>query len=84
METSRPGSTNLNVNSLGIGTGTFGREIDVQASYEIVDHAVEHGFNLIDTAEAYADGGAEKVVGDWLKSRRTRNQIVQATKVAVH
>lgn len=32
METSRPGSTNLNVSSLGIGGGTFGREIDAKAS----------------------------------------------------
>lgn len=47
-----------------------------------MDHAVEHDFNLIDTAEAYADGGAEKVVGDWLKSRRTRDKIVLPTKVA--
>lgn len=82
METRPLGSTNLNVSSLGIGTGTFGREIDAETSYEIMDHAVEHGFNLIDTAEAYADGGAEKVVGEWLMSRRARDRIVLATKVA--
>jgi aryl-alcohol dehydrogenase-like predicted oxidoreductase len=75
------GSTDLNVSSLGIGTGTFSREIDAEASYEIMDYAVERGFNLIDTAEAYSDGGAEKVVGDWIKNRRMRDQIVLATKV---
>jgi len=47
-----------------------------------MDRAVAKGINLFDTAEAYAAGASEEVVGNWLKSRGKRDEIVLATKVA--
>lgn len=41
---------------LSLGSGTFGREIDEETSWQLLDHAMEQGINLLDTAEAY--GGA--------------------------
>jgi aryl-alcohol dehydrogenase-like predicted oxidoreductase len=43
---------------LGLGCVTFGREIDEQASFAVMDHALESGITLFDTAEAYGGGQA--------------------------
>ncbi len=64
-----------------MGCVTFGREIDEETSLRIMDYAFENGITLFDTAEAYAQGGSERVVGNWLKSRARRDQIVLATKI---
>ena len=75
------GQTKLEVGSIGLGCVTFGREIDQDASFEILDHAIEHGINLLDTAAVYAAGGSEKVLGNWMSSRDARDEVVLATKV---
>ena len=82
MEYRQLGRSDLHVSSLGLGSATFGREIDEATSFAVMDHALERGINLIDTAEAYSAGGSEEVVGRWLNSRGTRDQIVLATKVS--
>lgn len=76
------GRTDLQVSSIGLGCVTFGREIDRQTSFEILDHALERGINLLDTAAAYAAGASETVLGDWLSERGVREQVVLATKIA--
>jgi aryl-alcohol dehydrogenase-like predicted oxidoreductase len=69
------------VSSLGMGCVTFGREIDRDTSFAVMDHALERGINLFDSAAAYAAGASEKVVGEWLKDRGVRDDMVLATKV---
>lgn len=81
MQYRKLGHTGLSVSSIGMGCVTFGREIDEELSLQIMDHAFEHGVTLFDTAEAYAQGESERVVGNWIKSRSRRDQIVLATKV---
>ncbi len=81
MEYRKLGKTNLNVSSIGLGCVTFGREIDERAAFTIMDHAVERGINLFDTAEAYNKGRSEEVVGQWLAARKSRDKIVLATKI---
>ena len=66
---------------IGLGCVTFGREIDEAASFAIMDHAVERGITLFDTAEAYGQGASERVVGRWMESRSTRDRILLVTKV---
>ena len=70
------------VSSLGLGCVTFGREIDRDAAFAVMDRALERGITLFDTAEVYARGASETIVGEWLAARGTRQQIVLATKVA--
>lgn len=82
MRYRRLGTTDLEVSSIGLGCVTFGREIDEAASFQVMDHAFELGINLFDTAEAYAAGASEQVVGNWLFSRGRRDEVVLATKVA--
>ncbi len=71
----------------GSGTGTapaclgamnFGRRTDEAESKRILARALELGVRHIDTANAYADGASERIVGDFLKGRR--DQVVLATK----
>lgn len=80
MEYRQLGRTDLQVSSIGMGCVTFGREIDEQTSFEVMDRAMEHGITLFDTAEAYANGRSEEVVGAWMATRNTRNRVVLATK----
>jgi aryl-alcohol dehydrogenase-like predicted oxidoreductase len=46
-----------------------------------MDRALELGITLFDTAEAYAGGLSEKIVGQWLAQRGARDEVVLATKV---
>jgi len=76
------GHSGLTVSSISLGCVTFGREIDAAASFPIMDHAIENGITLFDTAEAYGQGASETVVGQWLRDRNHRDRIVLATKVS--
>jgi 1-deoxyxylulose-5-phosphate synthase len=76
------GRSGLTVSSIGLGCVTFGREIDREMSFTVLDHAREQGITLFDTAEAYGGGRSETVLGDWLADRRSRDDIVLATKVS--
>ncbi len=78
----RLGKTDLRVSSIGLGCVTFGREIDADTSYSVLDRAVERGLNLLDTAAAYGDGASERVIGRWLRDRGAREGLVIATKVS--
>lgn len=82
MEYRTLGRTDLRVSSLGMGCVTFGREIDEATSFAVMDRALEQGMTLFDTAEVYAGGRSEEIIGRWLAARKTRDQIVLATKVA--
>lgn len=75
------GRSSLRVSSIGLGTVTFGREIDEAASFAVMNRALERGISLFDTAEAYGNGRSEEVIGNWLADRRARDRIVLATKV---
>ncbi|MCY3902644.1 MAG: aldo/keto reductase [Caldilineaceae bacterium] len=81
MEIRRLGKSELQVSSIGLGSVTFGREIDAQTAYSIIDYALEREINLIDTAEAYSAGGSETVLGEWLSRGSNRQKVVLATKV---
>jgi 1-deoxyxylulose-5-phosphate synthase len=75
------GRSALCVSRIGLGGVTFGREADVETSFAIMDRALDCGITLFDTAEAYAAGRSEEVIGRWMADRRSRQRIVLATKV---
>lgn len=81
MDYRQLGRSDLKVSSIGLGAVTFSREIDEATAFTIMDHAVERGINLFDTAEAYNKGGSETVVGNWLKTSGKRDKVVLATKL---
>jgi diketogulonate reductase-like aldo/keto reductase len=54
---------------IGLGTWKMGEERAAEArEVAAVRHALEVGYRILDTAEMYADGGAERVVGRALKA----------------
>jgi aryl-alcohol dehydrogenase-like predicted oxidoreductase len=66
---------------IGLGCVTFGREIDADQAFAVMDHAVARGVTHFDTAAAYGAGASERVVGAWLASRRPAQPPVIATKI---
>lgn len=77
------GRTGLKVASLCLGTITFGSQTDEATAFAILDAYVDAGGNFIDTANAYAGGRSEEIIGQWLKARGNRDTIVLATKVGM-
>ena len=59
-----------NSSKILLGTAYFGDTITREESFKIMDKYVELGGNHIDTARLYADGESEKVISEWLSSRR--------------
>ncbi|MCX7653837.1 MAG: aldo/keto reductase [Fervidobacterium sp.] len=81
MEYRKVGKWGLKVSELSLGTWlTFGNQLDLNATKQVVRYAVENGINFIDTAEAYANGIAESMLGMILKEYR-REDLVISTKI---
>jgi aryl-alcohol dehydrogenase-like predicted oxidoreductase len=81
MEYRLPGLSGCAVSALTLGTLTFGNETSEADSFAQLDRFVAAGGTLIDTADVYADGRSEQIVGRWLASRpRARDRAVIATK----
>jgi len=83
------GATGLFVSELSLGTMTFGASgrFEVMGSVEQADadtmvrHALEAGVNLIDTADVYSSGHAERILGRALKNVGVpRERVLVATK----
>jgi aryl-alcohol dehydrogenase-like predicted oxidoreductase len=90
MEYRRLGDSNVQVSLIGLGTMTWGEQNTEQDAHAQIDYALDHGVNLIDTAEMYpvppraeTQGSTERYIGTWLaKHRSAREKIVLATKIA--
>ncbi len=74
------GSSGVKVSEICLGTMMFGGPTDEAQARRIVDHAAESGVNFIDTADVYAEGRSEAIVGPAIKAKR--DFWVLATKVA--
>ena len=70
------------VSAFALGTMTFGAEADEQASHDQLDRFVETGGTLVDTADVYAGGASEEIIGRWLADRPAdvTDRVVVATK----
>jgi aryl-alcohol dehydrogenase-like predicted oxidoreductase len=81
MEYRLLGSSGCAVSALALGTLTFGNETDEATSFSQLDQFTEAGGNLVDSADVYADGRAEEIIGRWLAARPgRRGLVVLATK----
>lgn len=82
------GRSGLETAPLIFGGNVFGWTIDRERSFAILDAFVDAGFNAIDTADAYSrwvpgnvGGESETIIGDWLKARGRRDDVLILTKV---
>ncbi|MFJ6620411.1 aldo/keto reductase [Kitasatospora sp. NPDC091335] len=80
MEKRHLGRTGLQVSRLGLGTMTWGRDTDEHEAAEQLKEFVDAGGNLVDTADVYADGGAEYLISRLTDNLVPRSELVIATK----
>src|ERR1700710_1556159 len=88
MQYTRFGNTGMSVSRLCLGTMTYGKPterwpwaLNEEQSRPFIQKALELGFNFFDTADVYAAGASEEVVGRALRDYAKRDEIVLATKV---
>ena len=90
MEYSRLGTTGMKVSRICLGCMGFGSAegwshsawaLDETGSREVVKKALELGINFFDTANVYAYGVSEEILGRALKDFAKRDEVVIATKV---
>lgn len=82
------GPSGLTTAPLVFGGNVFGWTADRDTSFALLDAFIDAGFNAIDTADAYSrwvpghDGGeSETIIGEWLKARGRRDDVLILTKV---
>lgn len=81
MQYRKLGKTGLKVSEISLGSWlTYGATVEKETAIKTIHRAYELGINFFDTANVYARGEAEKVVGEALKSF-PRESYVLATKV---
>ncbi|MFE9677844.1 aldo/keto reductase [Streptomyces sp. NPDC006259] len=85
------GSSDLEVFPLALGGNVFGWTADEAASFAVLDAYAAGGGNFLDSADSYSawaegnsGGESETIIGNWVKARGNRDDIVIATKVSQH
>lgn len=78
------GETGLQIFPLILGSGEFGWTVDMAASHDILDTYVGGGGNAVHTADSFSGGRSEYIVGQWLASRRLRDEVVLISRVGAH
>lgn len=78
------GSTGVVVHPLAIDGSIFGWAAGEEAAAEILDLFRASGGTLVTTADHYAAGRSELMIGSWLRTVRDRSSVVIATKVGRH
>ena len=68
MEYRNFGRTGMKVSPLCLGCWNFGERTTPQASYAIVDRALDAGLNFLDTANVYGRGRSEEITGEAFKA----------------
>jgi voltage-dependent potassium channel beta subunit len=81
MEYRKVGKSGLLVSELSLGSWlTFGAQLGIDNAREAMREAYRAGINFFDTAEAYASGMAESMMGEILKEFK-REEVVVSTKI---
>ncbi|HYL34783.1 MAG TPA: aldo/keto reductase [Bryobacteraceae bacterium] len=82
------GDSKLSVSPVCLGGNVFGWTIGESESFAVLDAFIGAGFNFIDTADVYSawkpgnqGGESETIIGQWLRRRGGRQNVVIATKV---
>ena len=90
MEYVKLGNTGIDVSPICLGCMNFGSAegwvhsqwaLDEKGSRAIIKKALDLGINFFDTANVYAYGESEKILGKALNDFANRDEIIVATKV---
>jgi len=84
------GNTGEYISAICLGTAYYGTKINKADSFKLFDMYYEMGGRFIDTANCYADwekngkgGDSEVVIGEWIKNKNNRKDIILATKAGI-
>ncbi|MBN2500939.1 MAG: aldo/keto reductase [Anaerolineales bacterium] len=92
MEYVKLGNTGMDVSPICLGAMSFGTAegwvhnewaLDEESSRTIIKRALDLGINFFDTANAYAHGNSEEILGRAINDFANRDEVVIATKVFV-
>jgi len=80
------GRSGLKISTVTLGTMTFGGkgpfakigDLGVDDARKIIDLCVDHGVNLIDTANMYSGGRSEEIIGEALGGKRPGNMLISS------
>jgi len=80
------GRSGLKVSTITMGTMTFGGSdmvgnTDLDGALRQIDMCLDHGVNLLDTANVYSGGKSEEILGDALAKDGRRQKTLIASKV---
>ncbi|GLZ02592.1 oxidoreductase [Actinomadura sp. NBRC 104412] len=86
MDYTHLGRSGLRVSRICLGTDNFGTQTTEDDAHLILDAALDHGINMVDTSDAYGwrfgEGYTEQIIGRWLsKGGGRRERTVLATKL---
>ena len=79
MEYRQFNKTGLFVSEIGIGTNRFGHKVDKKDVVKILHYCVDNNINHIDTANVYANGKSEEILGESFGN--LRKDFIIGTKV---
>ena len=83
MEKRPLGNSGLLVSRLGLGTMTWGRDTDELEAADQLKTFLDAGGSFLDTAAIYGDGDSERVIGGFIGTLVSRNEITLATKAGI-
>lgn len=75
------GETGFRIFPLILGGAEFGWHVDHKVAHAILDTYTARGGNAVHTSDSYAAGRSEHVIGQWMRARRNRDDIVLSVRV---
>lgn len=83
MKKRQLGTNGFEVSEVGLGCwqlgGNWGKEINKEDAFKILNEAVNNGITFFDTADVYGDGKSEELIGEFLEKNELSNVKI-ATK----
>jgi aryl-alcohol dehydrogenase-like predicted oxidoreductase len=83
MEQRYVGRSGLSVSRMGLGTMTWGRDTDADDAAAQLRTFMDAGGTLVDTADVYTGGDAERLLGRLMRDSVPRTELVVSTKAVV-
>lgn len=81
MSKRRLGRTDISIEPMILGCNVLGWTLDEAGAGRVLDAYVDAGLTAFDTADSYGKGKSEAILGNWMKARRNREDVVVLTKV---
>jgi aryl-alcohol dehydrogenase-like predicted oxidoreductase len=78
------GSTGVVASPIGLDGASFGWAAGIDETARVLDEYAAGGGNLVSTADHYAGGRSEVMIGAWLRTVPDRSQVILETRVGRH